>query len=65
MSDELLADCPLCGKTVPCERVHNGIGYVFHMVHCGWGHEVTPIKNEHFGDRRSEQEGHQDISDPI
>lgn len=35
--------CPECGETTTCERVHNGLGYVWHAVHCGWGHEVEPL----------------------
>lgn len=35
--------CPECGEVIPCERTHNGIAYVWHAVHCGWGHEVEPI----------------------
>ncbi len=38
-----VCQCPECGETISCERVHNGIGYVYHAVHCGWGHEVTPL----------------------
>ena len=41
MSDEVaFAVCPACGKIVMPERTHNGFGYVWHFVHCGWGHET-------------------------
>jgi ribosomal protein L37AE/L43A len=31
--------CPTCGEPVKPDRVHNGIAYVWHFVHCGWGHD--------------------------
>ena len=31
--------CPSCGEPVQPERTHNGICYVYHFVHCGWGHD--------------------------
>ena len=39
-----MAECPMCGELSECERTHNGIGYVWHMVHCGWGHDqIHPV----------------------
>lgn len=32
--------CDTCGP-VYVEQVHNGVGWTFHAVHCGWGHEYT------------------------
>lgn len=31
------ARCPECGKPMEVERVHNGVAYVWHGIHCGWG----------------------------
>lgn len=42
-TDTAQCKCPTCGKIVPCERTHNGIAEVWHAVHCGYGHEVTPL----------------------
>ena len=39
-----ICQCPECGSMIPCERVHNGICYIYHAVHCGWGFEATPIQ---------------------
>jgi len=32
--------CPLCCLPVQPELTHNGIANVYHVVHCGWGHEM-------------------------
>jgi len=32
------ARCPTCDELVEVERTHNGVAWVWHMVHCGWGH---------------------------
>jgi hypothetical protein len=29
--------CPNCRKEMEVERVHNGVCYVWHGIHCGWG----------------------------
>ena len=31
------ADCPECGEEMSVEYVNNGVGMVWHGVHCGWG----------------------------
>ena len=33
------AFCPKCGELINVDRVHNGIGFVFHAVHCGYGQD--------------------------
>ena len=29
--------CPECNEWMDVERVHNGVCYVWHGVHCGYG----------------------------
>lgn len=31
--------CDTCGAPVAPDRVHNGVGYTWHYVHCGYGHD--------------------------
>lgn len=40
--DRIYGLCPICNQPVIPERTHNGIAYVWHVVHCGWGHECEP-----------------------
>ena len=32
--------CPVDGP-VPVDYVNNGVGYTWHGIHCGWGHEFA------------------------
>lgn len=38
----MFAQCEDCGMWVPAELTHNGVAYVGHYVHCGWGHICSP-----------------------
>ena len=31
--------CPECDNVFQVERVHNGVCYVYHGIHCGWGRD--------------------------
>ena len=33
--------CPTCGRRIRVELVDVEIGHVWHVVHCGWGHEFA------------------------
>jgi len=33
------AQCPECGEKMFVDYVNNGVGMVWHGVHCGWGHD--------------------------
>ena len=60
--------CPTCGKVIPVDLVDNGVGMVWHGVHCGWGqtgwgdeevypdeeqaHVARQLREEHEADRR-------------
>ena len=36
------AICEDCGSLVDAELTHNGVCPVWHYVHCGWGHQLSP-----------------------
>ena len=38
---EKFAECEDCGELVEAEVTHNGVTYVGHYVHCGWGHQCS------------------------
>jgi len=43
------AQCPECGEKMFVDYVNNGVGMVWHGVHCGWGHDGLTdedIKND-------------------
>jgi len=51
--------CETCGKVVEVERVHNGVCYCWHYVHCGWGHDSAG-DDDVFNSSEEAQEAQQD-----
>ena len=34
-----MAFCPKCNQLIDVSKTHNGIGFVWHAVHCGYGQD--------------------------